>query len=99
MTSLPPGPQPVDVLSRVRAWRLSSWRHSDRIGQARVALDLLAQLATAHDGLSRPDVPDAGVHALADQLDVLITDALTAGAPETEVRLILTDLAASLRLS
>lgn len=99
MTFLPPGPPLVDLLRRVRAWNVSAWRHSDRTGQTRVALNRLSQLAAAHDGVSRPGVPDAGVHALADQLKVLIMDASAAGAPPAEIREILADLAAALRLS
>ena len=56
-------------------------------------------LASAHDGVARPAVPDAGVHALADQLDVLVGDARSAGASQEELDVILADLAAGLGLS
>lgn len=91
-----PGPQSADLLRRVRAWNVSAWRHADRIAQTRSALQRLADLAGAHDGLSRPAVPDAGVHALADQLHVLVDDALGSGAPAGEVEDILADLATAL---
>ncbi len=63
------------------------------MADARSALRALAELASAHDGTPRPAVPDAGVHALADQLTVLRADALTAGAPTEQVDAVLQDLA------
>ena len=44
-----------------------------------------------------PPVPDLGSHALADQLQVLTGDALTAGADPAAVRDVLTRLASELR--
>ena len=83
----------LDLFRRVRRWHLSSWRHADRVASTRSALITLAELATSYDRISRPAVPDAGVHALADQLEVLTADALEAGVPAREVDTVLTGLA------
>jgi len=92
-------PAPHPLFQRVRAWNVSSWRHADRIPVTRAALDLLSQNASAHDGQNRPPVPDAGVHALADQLQVLTADALDAGVPVDEVREVLDGLASRFGLA
>ena len=88
-----------DLFRRVRNWNLSSWRHADRIARTRSALSSLAAHATTYDGIPRPAVPDAGVHALADQLQVLTMDALEAGVPADEVRTVLCRLARDLGLA
>ena len=59
----------------------------------------MAEQATTYDGIQRPAVPDAGVHALADQLEVLTADALAAGVPAEEVDTVLAGLARDLGLA
>jgi hypothetical protein len=88
-----------DLFRRVRNWNLSSWRHADRIAQTRSALSSLAAQAATYDGIPRPAVPDVGVHALADQLQVLTMDALEAGVPADEIRTVLARLARDLGLA
>ena len=95
----PLSPAAVDLVRRVRRWNLSSWRHANRIARTRFALSTLAERATAHDRIERPAVPDVGVHALGDQLEVLISDALEAGVPADEVDSVLAGLARDLGLS
>jgi hypothetical protein len=92
-------PAALDLLRRVRSWNHSSWRHADRIVRTRLTLSTLAELGTTHDGIERPAVPDAGVHALADQLEVLASDALEAGVPADEVSAVLAELAGDLGLA
>ena len=96
MTS--PGPYAAEFLRRVRAWPVSSWRHGRREQVARSVLDALGSLASAADGRARPGVPGAGLHALPDQLHVLIDDALTAGADADEVQALLRAAATDLGL-
>jgi len=87
------------LFRRLRAWNVSSWRYADRISRTRAALDTLAQLATDYDNVQRPAVPEVGVHALADQLEVLTADAIDSGVPVDEVDAVLSDLAEGLGLS
>lgn len=65
---------------------------------AGAALDTLARLASAADGRPRPPVPDAGLHAIADQVEVLVDDALAAGADAQEVEAVLRRVATELGL-
>jgi hypothetical protein len=95
----PLSPAALDLFRRVRRWNNASWRHADRIARTRFALSTLAELATTHDGIERPAVPDAGVHALADQLEVLTSDAFEAGVPADEVGTVLAGLAGYLGLA
>lgn len=78
---------------------MSSWRHRSRVEDVRSALAQLAVLAGESDGLSRPAVPDAGPHALADQLEVLALDAEQAGAGPDQVQQIFDALSARLGLN
>jgi hypothetical protein len=93
-----PGPYTVAFLRRVRAWPVSSWRHGHRAAAGRAVLDALAALATSADGRPRPPVPDAGLHALPDQVEVLVTDALDAGADVQQVDALLQRAATELGL-
>lgn len=93
-----PGPYAAEFLRRVRAWNVSSWRHGHREAAIRPALDMLATLAQRADGRSRPAVPNAGLHALPDQLQVLIDDALTAGADPPAVDAVLHEAATTMGL-
>lgn len=93
-----PGPYTDDFLRRVRAWPVSSWRHGRRETVARSTLAALARLASAADGQPRPPVPPAGLHALPDQLQVLVDDALSAGAGLAQVEAVLRTAAAELGL-
>ena len=94
-----PGPDAQDLFRRIRSWNLSSWRRADRIGITRAALSALAEMASSHDGVQRPEVPDAGIHALADQLEVLTADAIEAGGPTDDVDAVLSGLARDLGLA
>lgn len=85
MSGLRPGPQTDVVLGRLRAWSVSSWRHRDREAAARDCLQLLAALAAEAEGGSVRPVPDAGLHALGDQLAVLVADARAAGVSELSI--------------
>ncbi|MBM9468603.1 hypothetical protein [Nakamurella leprariae] len=85
-----PGPQFDDLVRRLRAWPVSAWRHGDREAAARRALQQLADLTAPADA-DRP-VPDAGVHALADQLVVLVADARRDGADPVAVDAVLAEL-------
>ncbi|MET3806672.1 hypothetical protein ABIB25_003692 [Nakamurella sp. UYEF19] len=87
-----PGPHVAELLRRLRAWSVSSWSHGDRIVVTRSALQQLAAKATSADGRVRPLVPDAGVHALADQVQVLADDAIDAGVDLVEVETLLVEL-------
>jgi hypothetical protein len=93
-----PGPYAAEFLRRVRARPVSSWRHGDRERVVRQALDRLAALASGADARQRPPVPDAGLPALADQLEVLIADALGAGADPQRVEGVLREVAGQLGL-
>ena len=84
-----PGPYSTAFLRRVRAWPVSGWRHGQREAVVRSTLDILAGLASAADGRPRPPVPDAGLHALSDQVEVLVADALGAGAQAQDVDAVL----------
>lgn len=61
-------------------------------------LDALAELASRADGRPRPAVPDAGLHALPDQVQVLVADALGAGAGADQVDAVLQAAASDLGL-
>lgn len=74
-----PGPDPADMLRRLRARPVSSWRHGDREQVMRSALQQLADLAADTAGGPRRAVPDVGAAALADQLAVLLAEARAAG--------------------
>jgi len=93
-----PGPQ-ADLFRRLRAWSVSAWRHGERIPATRAALAQLAGLATTHDGTPRPAVPDAGAHALVDQLQVLAADAVLAGAQPGQMAEVLYQLTLTLGLA
>jgi len=93
-----PGPQSDEVLRRVRAWPVSSWRHGNRIVLTRRALETLAALAAAARGADVPAVPPLEAHALADQLVVLIADARAAGVSPSDLDVVLTGLRADLGL-
>jgi len=99
LTASAQGPAPHPLFQRLRAWNVSSWRHADRVPIIRAALEDLSRLASAHDGIPRPPVPDVGVHALADQLQVLTADALDAGVPLVRVTDMLVQLSRRLGLS
>lgn len=90
------GPRRADLIRRLRAWSVASWRHGDRIALARAACQRLADLAADREGAPRRAVPDHGESALADQLAVLLTDALAAGVAEDEVDGLLRTLASGL---
>ena len=66
---------------------------------ARAALAELAALASAADGFARPKVPELGAHALADQVVVLTSDALAAGADAVTVDAVLVRLASELGIA
>ena len=93
-----PGPYPTEFLRRLRAWPVSSWRHGNRASVARSLLDTLAGLASGADRQPRPAVPDAGAHALPDQVQVLLGDALGAGVDRGRLDAVLKDAAAELGL-
>ena len=93
-----PGPQFADLVRRLWAWNVSSWGHGDRIEVAHAALGRLAVLTSQHDGLARPQVPDAGPHALIDQLVVLVGDAWDAGVPGETIETLIAQLAIDLKL-
>jgi len=94
-----PGPQSDEFLRRLRAWSVSSWRHGDRVTATRRALDALAARAAAARGTEVPVVPILAPYALADQLVVLIADALAAGVPPAELDGLLADLRTDLGLA
>lgn len=88
-----PGPRSDDLIRRLRAWPLSSWRHGARVERTHAALQALADLTQP----GRP-VPDVGVHALPDQLAVLLREASGAGVPAGRIDEVLDALRADLRL-
>ena len=55
-------------------------------------------MASEHDGIARPAVPDVGAHALLDQLVVLTEDAWDAGVPDDQVEAVIGQLAMELKL-
>lgn len=93
-----PGPYTAAFLRRVRARPSSSWRHGRRHIVVRAVLDSLAELASGADGRVRPPVPDAGLHALPDQVEVLVVDALRAGADPGQIDALLRSAATELGL-
>ncbi len=98
MTERPAAGGWEETFRRLRVWNVSSWRHADRLRQTRTALAELAEMASQADMFRRPPVPDVGVHALADQLEVLTADALAAGVPREHVDAVLMELAGQLGL-
>lgn len=82
----------------MRAWPVSSWRHGDRVAATRRALDALAEMAATARGTTIPAVPDLRIHALADQLVVLVGDAGAAGVPADQVNALLAALRTDLGL-
>ncbi len=93
-----PGPQPDDLIRRLRAWPVSSWQYGHREAVAREAAQRLAGAAAAVAGEPPRTVPDAGVHALPDQLAVLAADAERVGVSSSEVAAVFDDLASDLGL-
>ena len=96
MTDHRPGPPFSAFFRRLRARPLSSWPVGDRVAAAREAATALAALgwsAEGRNGLPVPDVPDLGVYALTDQLEVLTDDALAAGADPQGVHEVVVRLA------
>ncbi|MDQ2845961.1 MAG: hypothetical protein M3Y77_06350 [Actinomycetota bacterium] len=91
------GPQPGELIRRLRAWSFSSWQHGDRIAAARLAGQRLADLAADAERRPRSAVPGLSFTALADQLAVLFDDAIAAGAGD-EGAALLKMLAADLGL-
>ena len=89
-------PRQVELFGRLRAWNVSSWRHGDRVVIVRETLSALAAIASDQDGFDRPPVPEVGVHALADQLEVLVMDAASAGATSERIDAVLDELAVRL---
>lgn len=84
------------LIRRLRARPDSSWEHGSREDAMRDALQQLADSAArdAHD--VQRIVPDIGVAALADQLAVLIRDAIGAGASNAALAEVLGPLAQTL---
>ena len=91
-----PGPQTDEIIRRLRAWPVPSWQHRDRAGRTRRALQEVADLAAAHPG--EHVVPDLGVHALADQLSVLVRQATADGVDGRVLAGLLDELAVDLGL-
>lgn len=91
------GPQPGELIRRLRASSFSSWEHGDRIAAARMTGQQLADLAADAAGRPRTTVPELSFTALADQLAVLFDDATAAGAGDQGAALLAT-LAADLGL-
>lgn len=101
MTLNRPGSQYSDFFQRMRARPLSSWSIGDRAHSARTATAQLAALSwqLEHlDGTSPPPVPDLGAHVYADQLRVLIADAIQAGADPRDIRTLMSELADQLSI-
>lgn len=99
MTDRRPGPPYSAFFGRLRARPLSSWPVGDRVAAARAAAAELAGLAWAAEGRGDqavPPVPDLGPHVLADQLQVLVADALAAGVDPAHVHAVVTALAGRL---
>ncbi len=90
-------PEPLypDFLRRLRNRPVSSWAVSGRVEATRAALDQLALrgFTTELPGHPVPPVPDVGVHALADQLEVLLRDAARAGVKRAELDVLIEELA------
>ncbi|MEO5832499.1 MAG: hypothetical protein ABJA16_04735 [Nakamurella sp.] len=82
MTDRRPGPRYSEFFRRLRTRPLSSWAVGERAAAAHAALAELAALGWVGAG-PVPPVPDLGPHALADQLQVLAADVLTAETAET----------------
>jgi hypothetical protein len=94
-----PGPQPDEIVRRLRAWPVSGWRHGDRVARARRSLQDLADLGAHARGLAvAPQVPQLGPHALGDQLAVLVSDAWRAGVGAADVNRVVSELARHLRM-
>jgi hypothetical protein len=95
MTEHRPGPPYSEFFRRLRARPLSSWQVGERVAVARAAAAALAALGWAAEGRAgeSPSVPDLGSHVLADQLQVLMDDALAAGVDPAAVHDVLATLA------
>lgn len=91
-----PGSQPAELIRRLRAWSVSSWRHGDRIAVTRSACQRLADLTAERSGEPPRAVPDHGESALADQLAVLLADARAAGVPDGQLARLVSALADAL---
>ncbi len=93
------GPQFDGLIRRLRAWSVPGWRHGDRIGCVRAALQQLADLGSAAAGSPAVDVPALRTHALADQLVVLAREALSSGADRQAVETVISALVHDLGLA
>lgn len=94
-----PDSQHTELLRKLRVRPLSFWGSGDRVVRTREALTELAQLgwrAEFGGAGEAPEVPDAGVHVLVDQLQVLIVDAQLAGVPVAEGNRVVAALADAL---
>ena len=91
-----PGPQPDEIIRRLRAWPVSGWSHGERIARTRRTLQELADIAAARRGHAVPVVPALSPHALGSQLAVLVADARRAGVDAGEVDSIVRQLGADL---
>ena len=87
-----PGPHYSEFFRRLRARPLSSWSVGQRVTHMRLAIEQLAELGR-QSGQPAPVVPDLGAHVLADQLEVLLQDAIRAGADQTELGAVIEQLA------
>ncbi|WP_111767630.1 hypothetical protein [Nakamurella deserti] len=99
MTDHRPGPLYSAFFGRLRARPLSSWSVGERSTVAHRACAELAALGWAAENRGEapvPTVPDLGPHALADQLQVLLDDALAAGADPAAVHALMAELATRL---
>lgn len=96
MTDPRPDPPYSAFFGRLRARPLSSWPVGERIAATRAAAARLAALGWTAEGRtpqSVPAVPDLGPHVLADQVQVLVIDALSAGADPVAVHEVASTLA------
>lgn len=94
-----PDPHLTELIRKLRARPLSSWEYGDRGLVLRHALSELASLAASAREVSPHAVPDIGLHALADQLAVLILDAQEAGVPTDQLAQLVARISSSLGLS
>ena len=92
-----PDRRTYELVRRLRARPLSSWS-VDRVAHTRAALQTLADLGAAAAGQPTRPVPDLHPSALADQLEVLLADAVRCGAAADDTDRVLLVLAAHLGL-
>ena len=85
----------VDVFRRLRVRPPSSWS-VERVAVARKATQELADLGADAAGEPRRQVPDLHPTALADQLEVLLAEAVAAGVDPTILDRLVEGLAAAL---